>query len=401
MRLLFAAPFLSLFALASPASAQTVDQKTSGTCSPNISNTGSGTVTVQIVGNACQTADLSVLKPFLKQINDFLAVYPEQQRHLNKLLNMQDVELAEKVKQVADLTAQYQDSVRQLEALGRPEHMARLVQMNAISDKDRQSLSGTIQELEAVLAKTDFQLSPENLVRLGWYCVGIAQYQKATAFFLDATKQNPSLGSAYFGLAYASQMRGNELLQRNDPDHAKEELDKAAGYVKIAQQYDEFDAASLVQLGYTEKDLAQVYSDKGLRDKASEADNSAARHFRMALGANPKDAGAHNGLGNVYFDKGDLDSAIAEFQTATTLEPKYTFAWYDLVLALRRKYGSDGQSHDQNLETLRSLLTSLQTLVQLAQDENVQQLPQTAVQNTLQLAQWATAEAAKYKQPSP
>jgi len=397
MKFLLALASLWLFAVAPPAPAQTVDQKTSGNCSPNISNTGGGTVTLQFSGNACQGIDPALVK----QINSFLATYPQQQRRLNELLDVKDVQLSERVKQVADLTAKYEESVRQLEVLGRPEHMARLVQMNAISDKDRQSLSGTIQQLEAVLAKTNFQLSPENLVRLGWYCVGIAQYQKGIAFFLDATKQNPSLGSAYLGLAYASQMRGNELLQSNDPDHAKEELDKAAGYVKIAQQYDEFDLQSLIQLGYTEKDLAQVYSEKGMPDKASEADESAARHFRMALGANAKEAGAHNGLGNIYFDKGDLDSAIAEFRTAVTLEPQYTFAWYDFVLALRKKYGSEGQTKEQNIETLRTLLTSLQTLVELAQDENVQRLPQQAFQNTLQLAQWATAEAAKYKQPSP
>jgi tetratricopeptide (TPR) repeat protein len=396
MKLLVAFSFFSLLSFPLTAAGQQSTQRSSGDCSPNISNTGSGTVTLQILGNACQGIDPS----FVKQINVFLATYPQQQRRLNELLDKKDVELGEKLKEVADLTVKYQESVKQLEALGRPEHMARLVQMNASSDKDRESLSGTIRELEAVIAKTNFQLSPENLARLGWYCAGIAQYQKAIAFFLDATKQNPSLGSAYLGLAYASQMRGNEFLQRNDPDHAKEELDKAAGYVKIAQQYDELDAASLVQLGYTEKDLAQVFSEKGLPEKASEADENAARHFKMALGANPNDAGAHNGLGNVYFDKGDLDNAIKECQTATTLQPQYTFAWFDLVLALRRKYGSVGQSKDQNLETLRALLTALQTLIQLTQQENVQRLPQPAVQTTLELAQWATAEAAKYKQPN-
>lgn len=372
-------------------------QRSSGDCSPNISNTGGGTVTLQISGNACQGIDQAAVK----QINAFLATYPQQQRRLNELLDMKDVELGEKLKEVADLTLKYQDSVKKLDALGRSEHGAQLLQMNSISDKDREAYSGAIQELEGVIARTGFEVSPEDLTLLGWYCLQVAQYDKAIAFFLDATRQNPSLGSAYLGLAYVWQAKGNGLLGSNDADHAKEALDKSAGFIKIAQQYDGLDAAALLQLGYTEKDLAQVYSQKGIAEKAAEADQNAARHFKMALGANPNDASAHNGLGNIYYDQGDLEGAIREYQTATTLKPTYTFAWYDMVLALRKKYGSEGQSRDQNAETIRALLKALFTLIQLTQEKDFQQLPEPNFQAAIELSKWATAEAVQYKGSGP
>jgi len=394
MKLTFGICIFSLLAVAQPASAQKPAQATSGNCSPNISNTGSGNVTLQFSGNACQGIDPAAVK----KLNDFLATFPKQQSRLLELLDVKDADLKAKVNEVAELTVKYEESSKQLEALGRPEHMAKLIQMNAISAKDRAGLDGTIRELERVLSKTNFQLTPENLVRLGWYCTMVAQFDKAEALFLDATRQNPSLGPAYFGLAYVTQMQGHEYLQHGDPDKAKEALDKAEGYAKIAGQYDEFDSAALVQIGYTEKDLALAYSDKGMKEKAGTANQSAVRHFNMALGANPRDAGAHNGLGDICFENGDLDAAIREYQSATSIEQKYTFAWFDLVLALRQKYGSAGQSKEQNVETLRSFLTAVQKVLELSQDSEAQQLPQEALQKILELAQWGGAEAAKYKQ---
>jgi len=397
MKLLVFFSFCSLLACSLPATGQQPTQRSSGDCSPNISNSGGGTVTLQISGSACQGIDPAAVK----QINAFLATYPQQQRRLNELLDMKDVELGEKLKEVADLTLKYQESVKKLDALGRSEHGAQLLQMNSISDKDREVYSGAIRELEGVIAKTGFEISPEDLTVLGWYCVQVAQYDKAIGFFLDATKQNPSLGSAYLGQAYAWQANGNGFLQSGDADHAKEALDKSAGFIKIAQQYDGLDAAAVLQLGYTEKDLAQVYSEKNLPEKAAEADQNAVRHFKMALGADPNDASAHNGLGNIYYDQGDLDWAIKEYQTATTLQPKYTFAWFDMVLALRKKYGSKGQSRDQNAETIRALIKALFTLLQLTQEKDVQQLPQPNFQAAIELSKWATAEAAQYKGSSP
>jgi tetratricopeptide (TPR) repeat protein len=384
---------LSLLALAGPSAAQKTAQTSSGNCSPNVSNAGAGNVTIQFVGSACQGID----QASVKRLNAFLATYPQEQRRLLELLNMKDIQLGDKVKEVAALTAKYEESSKQLESIGRPEHIAKLVQMNAVSAADRTALDGTIRELEGVIAKTGFELTPENLVRLGWYCTMIAEYEKAIAFFLDATKQNPSLGSAYFGLAYASQLRGNEFLQRGDPDHAKEALDKAEGYAKIARQYDEFDDAALVQLGYTEKDLAQVYSDKGMAEKASQADENAARHFKMVIGGNPQDAGAHNGLGNIYYDKGDIEGAIREYQTATSLADKYTFAWYDLVLVLQQKYATPGLSREESTETFRKLVSALKKVLELSQDPEAQKLPQPTLEKMLELAKWATAEAAKFK----
>jgi tetratricopeptide (TPR) repeat protein len=393
MRFVIRILFLSLLEAAASAAAQNPAQSSTGGCSPNVNNTGSGPVTIQFIGTSCQGIDPLAVK----KLNDFLATYPKQVNRLLELLDKKDADIDVKVKEIAELTLKYDDLSSQIEALGRPEHIARSFQMNAVSAKDREQMDSTIRELEAIVAKTHLQVTPENLVRLGWYCIGIAQYEKAAAFFLQAKDQNPSLGSIYLGLSSAYQLEGTEYLRRGEVDKAKEVFDKAEGYVKIARQYDEFETAALVQLGYTEKDLANAYAEKGMTDKSAAATESAARHFREAAAANPQDPGAHNGLGDMYAMQGHMDLAIGEYQSATTLEPTYTFAWFDLALALRKKYETPDLPREQKVQTFRELVGALEKVLKLTQDETAQRLPPEATKYVLDSVKWVTEEAKNVK----
>jgi tetratricopeptide (TPR) repeat protein len=121
----------------------------------------------------------------------------------------------------------------------------------------------------------------------------------------------------------------------------------------------------------------------------------------MVIGVNPQDPGALNGLGNIYYEQGDFDNAIKETQLATSFAPTYTFAWYDLVIALQQKYVHGGQSRNEAAQTLLSLITALDKLNDLGQNPNAQKLPPAASQQMSDLVTWATAEANKYKQDSP
>ena len=388
--------------------AQSPGQSSTGNCSPNIVNTGPGTVILQLQGANCQNieSDPAIAKA-LNQMNKFLANYPKEQTYLLKMLDIttaerdeKNTQLKEQIQKVAELTVKYAESQKQLDALGRPDHIAKMIKMNQVSAQDRKAMDATIRDMEEILSKTNFELTPDHLAALGWYCIGIARYDKAVAFFLDATEKNPSIGLSYMGLSYALQLQGYQYLQNKDADHAEQVLEKAEGYAKIAGQYDQFDVPSLVQLAYTERMLAQVYSEKGMPDKSRAALEKAARNFRMGVAADPKDPGAHNGLGDSYSDNGDFEHAIGEYATAVSLEPRYIFAWYDMSLALRQVYGSPGQTDEQNLTTLRKLLTAMQKVGELSQDENGQQLPPEAMQNFLDMTHWAVNESAKYKQAS-
>jgi tetratricopeptide (TPR) repeat protein len=60
-------------------------------------------------------------------------------------------------------------------------------------------------------------------------------------------------------------------------------------------------------------------------------------YCRAAVAMRPSSAEARNLLGRALMDRGDLDSAIATFQQAVVLQPKYTFVPISLAEALMRK----------------------------------------------------------------
>jgi tetratricopeptide (TPR) repeat protein len=46
---------------------------------------------------------------------------------------------------------------------------------------------------------------------------------------------------------------------------------------------------------------------------------------------------AHNGRGNAYYDKNDNDRALADFNKAIELDPKFAFAYNNRGIAYRAK----------------------------------------------------------------
>ena len=65
----------------------------------------------------------------------------------------------------------------------------------------------------------------------------------------------------------------------------------------------------------------------------SERDLTVLRSFAQRI--NPSDAGAHNNLGVLYYQKGLIDEAIAEFARALELDSKMQVAQTNLEIAYR------------------------------------------------------------------
>jgi tetratricopeptide (TPR) repeat protein len=55
--------------------------------------------------------------------------------------------------------------------------------------------------------------------------------------------------------------------------------------------------------------------------------DSAIADYDQAIALDPKDAIAYNGRGNVYYDRKDYDGAIADYVQAIMLDPKLALAY--------------------------------------------------------------------------
>src|ERR671926_449143 len=79
----------------------------------------------------------------------------------------------------------------------------------------------------------------------------------------------------------------------------------------------------------------------------SERDLAVLRSFARRI--DPSDAGAHNNLGVLYYQKGLIEEAITEFARALELDPKMQVAQANLEIAYR-----DSGHYDRRLEELRA-----------------------------------------------
>jgi tetratricopeptide (TPR) repeat protein len=169
---------------------------------------------------------------------------------------------------------------------------------------DLAAASELIEEADRAVLDAGQDLSPENLFRLGVVYQATGHNEQAKASFLAATERDPTMAAAYAEKALA--------------------LDNANVQV-------------LVQMGYNEKELAQRYLGAGRESEAAAWIDRARAHFRMALGVDDANAGAHNGLGSIAIVLRDYDEAIAECTRAIELDPKYLSAHHDLAGAFYGK----------------------------------------------------------------
>jgi tetratricopeptide (TPR) repeat protein len=140
------------------------------------------------------------------------------------------------------------------------------------------------------------------------------------------------------------QIRAVELIEENKVDRALDELTAGHELLMLLMDWSPAELNLDLQLGYLYKTLGQAFSAASDRAHAERYIDLAASTFERvknrapdaSLDANAL-AGAINGLGNVYFERGQIDRAIEMYRAATELVPQYSYAWHDLFGALNEK----------------------------------------------------------------
>jgi tetratricopeptide (TPR) repeat protein len=114
-------------------------------------------------------------------------------------------------------------------------------------------------------------------------------------------------------------------------------------------------------LGYLYKDLAQAFEAPGDRRQADRYIELARSAFeRVEAGASDAadTAGALNGIGNVYHQRGEPERAIPYYRRAVALVPSYGYAWHDLFAA----YDLLARAGHPDLPAMREALRKLKTV---------------------------------------
>lgn len=198
--------------------------------------------------------------------------------------------------------------------------------------EDASTIEATIDEVET----KSLPVSPASLYRLGIFAASAKDTEKAVHYFRKATQSDPNYEDAYRGIAWLQQMRAVEEIEKMNLESASELL-REASEASIHTK----DRESLVQQGYTAKTMAQVAESQGMTKEATAYYKEAASLFLEILAEDPDSAGALNGLGNVYYARGELDEALALFTHAIKLDPDYTAAYHDLAIAYEAKMNAD------------------------------------------------------------
>jgi tetratricopeptide (TPR) repeat protein len=139
----------------------------------------------------------------------------------------------------------------------------------------------------------------------------------------------------------AGDLRRALELQRKDGKEDTNTADALAQALMFTEKFDE--ALPLLVAATTRKgaqpDAAMLYY-RGLAEYQTNKKAEAERSFNAAVKANPKDARALYYLGQIAFERNDMDAAIAALNRSTLNDAQIASAWQLLTIAYLRRAGA-------------------------------------------------------------
>ena len=130
---------------------------------------------------------------------------------------------------------------------------------------------------------------------------------------------------------------GLEALKKGQIAKADAALQKAERLISDALLESPKDLMLLNLKGYLFKNWAITYRSLSMDNKAVEQIDDAEKIFRIVLSIDADNASALNGLGSVYFMRGNLDRAEEYVRKALAINPNYKAAQHDLELIQRQR----------------------------------------------------------------
>ncbi|WP_156944797.1 tetratricopeptide repeat protein [Bradyrhizobium sp. Ec3.3] len=198
-----------------------------------------------------------------------------------------------------------------------------------------EDLLGGVTRIEEVLAG-GVSLKPDDMEKLA---VTVARYVKANDQTRAIAQQEMRevAGELIKRQAARIEARAVELIREHKLERAADEVREGLVLVSVLLNEAPSDANVKVLLGYFYKAMAQIFSETDNKLEAGLYLDRASEVFELVKDVIPADkktidnvASAINGLGDVYYGRGEFERAIDNFRIATTLAPTYANAWHDM-----------------------------------------------------------------------
>ena len=179
-------------------------------------------------------------------------------------------------------------------------------------------------------------------------------------------------------------------LQRKDGKEDTNTADALAQALVFTEKFEE--ALPLLVAATTRKgaqpDASLLYY-RGLAEYQTNKKTDAERSFNAAVKANPKDARALYYLGQLAFERNDMDAAIAALNRATLNDAQIASAWQLLTIAYLRRAGASTVKARADADYLNAVRAG-ESLVRARSDSATNTLLGQALIGAGQLARAAT-----------
>ena len=179
----------------------------------------------------------------------------------------------------------------------------------------------------------------EGLYRRGVRYLWISDYENALLFFVEALRNNPGIGEAYFQVGYCNAKLGRyaETIEpykeaiRLKPDEFDAYNNVCVSYNMVGR-YDEAIAACRQALRI-KPDLAEAYSNLGWTYQKLGQYGQGIEASKQAIRIKPDHALAHYNLGNNYAGLGRYEEALESYKQVIRISPDHAEAHMNLGVA--------------------------------------------------------------------
>lgn len=142
-------------------------------------------------------------------------------------------------------------------------------------------------------------------------------------------KENPNQPNVLYELGSVYYRWGSALEQAKKPDQSVEKYDKASRLLQKSLDLKP-NGDLLALMGNVFFDWGKTLQGLGKKPESDTKFQQAIEHYQRYLAINPSNGDVRTDMGIAYFERGDIETAISQFNKAIETNPQHAKAWFNL-----------------------------------------------------------------------